>query len=89
MIPQDLTYGLILQGVPSYRESFLIAGANETGEPEARQFGRARVFYPARDLKSLTVRESELKRAVFLAAALDSIDLKGHDWRRLRRSTMR
>ena len=81
-----LAFGLILQEVPDYRESFLIAGANEIGEPDARQFGRARVFYPARNAKPLRVSKSELKRAVFLAAKLDNIDLKGHDWRRLRRS---
>lgn len=81
-----LTYGLILQGVPDYRESFLIAGANETGEPDARQFGRARVFYPARGAEPLRIGPSELKRAVFLAAKLESIDLKGDDWRRLRRA---
>jgi hypothetical protein len=81
-----LAFGLILQGVPNYRESFLIAGANETGEPDARQFGRARVFYPGRDLKPLSVGPSELKRAVFLATKLKGIDHKGHDWRRLRRA---
>jgi hypothetical protein len=81
-----LAFGLILQGVPNYRESFLIAGANETGEPDARQFGRARVFYPARDLRPLSVGQPELKRAVFLAEKLKSVDDKGHDWRRLRRA---
>lgn len=81
-----LAFGLILQGVPNYRESFLIAGANETGEPDARQFGRARVFYPARDLRPLSVGQPELKRAVFLAEKLKSVDNKGHDWRRLRRA---
>jgi hypothetical protein len=81
-----LAIGLILQGVPDYRESFLIAGANETGEPDARQFGRARVFYPARDAKPLVVGRAELDRAVFLATKLDAIDLKGQDWRRLRRA---
>ncbi len=81
-----LAFGLILQGVPDYRESFLIAGANETGKPDARQFGRARVFYPARGANALTVGRSELDRAVFLAEKLASIDLKGDDWRRLRRA---
>jgi hypothetical protein len=68
-----------VQGAPNYRESFLIAGASETGEPDAGQFGRARVFYPARDLKPLSVSQSELKRAVFLAEKLKSLDDKGHD----------
>jgi hypothetical protein len=69
-----LTFGLILQGVPDYREAFLIGGANENGAPDARQFGRARVFYPSRDLKPLSVGRLELERAVFLAANLESIE---------------
>jgi hypothetical protein len=81
-----LVFGLVLQGVPDYRESFLIGGANETGQPEARQFGRARVFYPARNLKPLRVGRPQLERAVFLATKLKSIDDKGDDWRRLRRA---
>lgn len=81
-----LAFGLILQGVPEYREAFLIGGANESGEPDARQFGRARIFYPARESEPLHVGRPELERAVFLAARLESIDYKGEDWRRLRRA---
>lgn len=81
-----LTFGLILQGVPDYRESFLIGGANETGQPVARQVSRARVFYPGRGSELLRVGPSELRRAVFLATELKSVDNKGNDWRRLRRA---
>jgi len=81
-----LTFGLILQGVPDYREAYLIAGANETGDPDVRHFGYARVYYPARASKPLRVGRPELERAVFLAARLENIDNKGEDWRRLRRA---
>lgn len=81
-----LTFGLVLQGVPSYRESFLICGANETGEPDARQFGRAKVFYPTRGMTPLRVGRAELDRAVFLASKLAIIDHQGEDWKRLRRA---
>ena len=74
-----LAFGLILQGVPEYREAFLISGANENGALDARQFWRACVFYPSRDLKPLSVGRPELDRAVFLAAKLESIDHKGDD----------
>lgn len=83
---KHITVGLILQGVPSYHETFLIAGANETGEPDARHFGRRRVFYPSYGSKPLSVGRFELDRAVFLASRLESIDHKGGDWRRLRRA---
>jgi hypothetical protein len=34
-----LFYGLLLSGVPQYDKGFLFTGANESGEPEVRQFG--------------------------------------------------
>jgi hypothetical protein len=81
-----LTFGILLQGTPSYRESFLISGANESGEADARQFSRARVFYPSWKTKSLVVGRAELDCAIRLAARLESINLRGEDWRRLRRA---
>lgn len=81
-----LTFGILLQGVPRYRESFLISGANESGEADARQFSRARVFYPSWKLRRLVVGRAELDRAVRLAASLESINREGEDWRRLRRA---
>src|SRR5580704_10754559 len=79
-----LAIALILQGVPSYEQGFLISGANESGEPEARQFGRARVFYPTRGIKPLRVGRAELARAAWLATKLEKVDYRGPDWRRLR-----
>jgi hypothetical protein len=81
-----LTFGILLQGVPRYRESFLISGANEAGEADARQFSRARVFYPSWKLRRLVVGRAELDCAVRLAASLESINREGEDWRRLRRA---
>jgi hypothetical protein len=84
---QDLlAIALILQGVPSYEQGFLISGANETGGPEARQFGRARVFYPTRGITPLRVGRAELERAAFLETKLEKIDYRGPNWRRLRRA---
>jgi hypothetical protein len=80
-----LSFGLLLQGVPAYRESFLIAGANESGVAEVRQFGRARVFVPSRDLPPLFVGHEELKRALRLADRMAEFDFTGEEWRRLRR----
>ncbi len=81
-----LTFGILLQGVPRCRESFLISGANESGEADARQFSRARVFYPSWKLRRLVVGRAELDCAVRLAASLESINREGQDWRRLRRA---
>jgi hypothetical protein len=80
-----LFLGILLQGVPDCRESYLIAGANETGDADARQFGRARAFYTTAGLRPLRVGIAELNRAAELAIALSSINRAGEEWRRLRR----
>ena len=77
--------GLVLQGVPDYRESYLIAGANETGVADARHFGRGQGFYTTAGLPPLRVGLAQLNRAAQLGAALTSINRPGEDWRRLRR----
>jgi hypothetical protein len=82
-----LDIAIILQGVPNYEQGFLIAGANQTGEAEVRQFSRAaRIYHRTRGMHPLTIGRVELDRAAFLAAKLERIDYKGSDWRRLRRS---
>lgn len=81
-----VTIGLVLQGVPRYRESFLISGANAAGEAEPRQFSRARVFYPSWNMQPLLVRRTELERAADLANKLEMINRNCEAWRRLRRA---
>ena len=80
-----LIFGLLLQGSPSYKQSFLFAGANESGKAEIRQLSPARVFFPSRGIDPLVVGQAELGRAVILADRLEIIDHQGENWRRLRR----
>ena len=81
----NLSVGVLLQGAPRSGESFYIAGANESGVPDARQFGRARIFYPTEGIKSLAIGRTELSRALGLASKLETINVEGEDWRRMRR----
>jgi hypothetical protein len=81
-----VTIGLVLQGVPNYRESFFFAGANAAGEAEPRRFSRARVFYPSWKMQPLIVGLREIERAVDLANKLALINQHGEAWRRLRRA---
>jgi hypothetical protein len=78
-------FGLVLQGVPDYRGSYLIAGANQSGEADARQFSPGRNLYNTAGLRPLRVGLAQLNRAADLAAAAASINSVGEDWRRLRR----
>lgn len=83
----EITAGIVLQGVPSYREGFLVGGANQTGEPEARQFSRtAQRYFPTRGTAALTLGREQLDYAVSLAACLERANRQGEDWRRIRRS---
>jgi hypothetical protein len=82
-----LAYGLVLQGVPRYDESFIIRGWNGTGSAEPTEFHRTRLFFvPSRGLPGLMIHRAVLDRAVNLAASFDRIDIQGEDWRRLRRA---
>jgi hypothetical protein len=81
----NLSVGVLLQGAPRSGESFYIAGANESGVPDARHFGRTRIFYPTEGMKPLVIGRTELDRAVDLASKLETINVEGEDWRRVRR----
>jgi hypothetical protein len=81
-----LQYALSLLGICGYDEAFYIAGANEKGVPEVRQFGRIRrTFYLSRGMPTVPFGLEELNRAVRLAERMLIVDKKGPEWRRLRR----
>jgi hypothetical protein len=80
-----VSIGLDLQGALSHQQGFVVSGSNDNGEPDARQFSRKRPSYASRNAKPLRVGISELKTALDLAAKLEKINVKGEDWRRVRR----
>jgi hypothetical protein len=81
-----LQYALNLLGICGYDEAFYIAGANEKGTAEVRQFGRIRrTFYRSRDMPSTPFGLDELRRAVPLSERMEIIDKEGASWRRFRR----
>lgn len=83
----NFMFGIILQGIPSFRESFMIAGSNEQSEPDARSFGRTRwPLYPTAEMPWFNVGHDQLTRAVFLYGKLEIVNLQGPNWRRLRRA---
>lgn len=82
-----LQCALNLLGICGYDEAFYIAGANEKGTPEVRQFGRIRrTFYLSREMPSPPFGLEKLKRAVWLSERMEIIDKEGASWRRLRRA---
>jgi hypothetical protein len=83
---RHLTYCLVLQGAPSFTDSFVISGSNHSGIPEPTMFDRARIFVPSQGSQGLVVQRAVVDRAVRLAASLARIDIQGEDWRRLRRA---
>jgi hypothetical protein len=81
-----LQYALNLLGICGYDEAFYMAGANEKGTAEVRQFGRIRrTFYRSRDMPSTPFGLDELRRAVPLSERMEIIDKEGASWRRFRR----
>jgi hypothetical protein len=81
-------YGVLLQGVPSYRRGFHFSGVNQNGSTEIKRFGNLETSYPTTgfaDLETLRIGLDELGRAVELAERLKFVNRKGPDWSRFRR----